>query len=186
MKTPSYATRAHSPAHQQSAEEADLVLLALISAGDRSAIEKLYALYFVRLANFLRHLTMRGDLVDELIDDTMLELWRESGSLAADSSVSVAIARLAYCSAKKRIVEASEIPPRLQHDVEDTDHDPSLMVFNNAAKKQDCFLDLPFEERALLHLVYACGYSRPDIAKIMDISCECVDALLGDARLRCR
>jgi DNA-directed RNA polymerase specialized sigma24 family protein len=173
--------------HLQSVEKVDLELLALVSSGDRSAMEKLYALYFVRLSKLFLHLTMQGHLVNELIDYTMAELWRERASLAADTSVSVAIMRMAYSFGKKRIAEASETRPSLQHDVGDTDHDtPLSTVVNDATKKQDCHPDLPFEEKALLHLVYACGYSRRDIATIMNVSGECVDVLLGDARLRCR
>jgi DNA-binding transcriptional regulator LsrR (DeoR family) len=36
----------------------------------------------------------------------------------------------------------------------------------------------------VLNLVYASGHSRRDVADIMNISRECVDVLLGDARLR--
>jgi DNA-directed RNA polymerase specialized sigma24 family protein len=147
--------RARSPG-QQSLEEPERALLALVSAGDRSAIEKLYVLYFARLANFFLHLTTKWDLVDDLIIDTMEEVWKVGASLAANTSVSVAVMRLAYSCGKKRVVEASETRPDLR---------------------------LPIEERALLHLVYARGHSRSDIAYIMNISCECVDVLLDDARL---
>jgi DNA-directed RNA polymerase specialized sigma24 family protein len=181
------ATREYPPAGQQSNEEAERALLALVSARDRSAMEKLYVLYFARLANFFLHLTTQGDLVDELISDTMVEVWQEGASLGENSSVSVAIMRLAYSFGKSRIVEASETRPHLRHALQDTDHDsPLSTALDTASSKQDCFLNLPIEERALLHLVYARGHSRRDIAHIMNISCECVDVLLGDARLRHR
>jgi DNA-directed RNA polymerase specialized sigma24 family protein len=142
-------------------EEPERALLALVSTGDRSAMEKLYVLYFARLANFFLHLTTKRDLVDDLIIDTMVEVWKAGASLAANTSVSVALMRLAYSFGRERIVEASETRPHLRHEI-------------------------PIEERALLHLVYARGHSRSDIACIMNISCECVDVLLADARLRRR
>jgi DNA-directed RNA polymerase specialized sigma24 family protein len=180
------ATREH-PRQSQQSEEAERALLALISVRDRSAMEKLYVLYFARLANFFLHLTTQGDLVDELINDTMVEVWQEGPSIAANTSVSVAIMRLAYLSGKKRIVEAGETRPYRRHAVQDTDHDTRLSTaLDTASNKQYCFLNLPIEERALLHLVYARGHSRRDIAHIMNISCECVDVLLDDARLRRR
>jgi DNA-directed RNA polymerase specialized sigma24 family protein len=150
-------------------EEPERALLALVSTGDRSAIEKLYVLYVARLANFFLHLTTKTDLVDDLIIDTMVEVWKAGTSLAANTSVSVAVMRLAYSFGRKRIVETSKTRPHLRHEILDAAHD-----------------NLPIEERALLHLVYARGHSRSDIAYIMNISCECVDVLLADARLRRR
>jgi DNA-directed RNA polymerase specialized sigma24 family protein len=177
---------ARSPG-QQSLEEPERALLALVSAGDRAAVEKLYVLYFARLANFFLHLTTKRDLVDDLIIDTMVEVWKIGASLAANTSVSVAMMRLAYSFGKKRIVETGETRPHLRNDIPDADHDGQLSkVLDTASNEQDCSFNLPIEERALLHLVYARGHSRGDIAYIMNISCECVDLLLGDARLRRR
>jgi RNA polymerase sigma-70 factor, ECF subfamily len=168
-------------------EEPERALLALVSAGDRSAIEKLYVLYFARLANFFLHLTTKRDLVDDLVIDTMVEVWKKGASLAENTSVSVAMMRLAYSFGTKRIVEAGETRPHLRHEIPDADHDsPFSIDLDAASNKQDCSFNLPIEERVLLHLVYARGHSRSDIAYIMNISCECVDVLLGDARLRRR
>jgi DNA-directed RNA polymerase specialized sigma24 family protein len=134
------------PSSKQPTEEAARALLAFISAGDRSAMDRLYGLYFASLANFFLHLTAHADVVEELINDTMVEVWREGASIGASASVAVSIMRLAYSHGQKRVAKV--------------------------------------EERALLHLVYVGGYSRRDVAAIMNISCECVDVLLSDARLR--
>jgi RNA polymerase sigma-70 factor, ECF subfamily len=179
--------RARSSPGQQSLEEPERALLTLVSAGDRSAMDRLYVLYFARLANFFLHLTTKRDLVDDLIIDTMVEVWKKGASLAANISVSVAMMRLAYSCGKKRIVEAGETRPHLRHAIPDADQDsPFSTALYTASNKKDCSFNLPIEERALLHLVYARGHSRSDIACIMNISCECVDVLLDDARLRWR
>jgi hypothetical protein len=44
----------------QSTEAEELALLALVSTGDRSAMEQLYTRYFVRLASFFRNMTVRA------------------------------------------------------------------------------------------------------------------------------
>jgi DNA-directed RNA polymerase specialized sigma24 family protein len=137
---------AYSAAGTRPTEEAARSLLAFISAGDRSALDRLYGLYFASLANFFLHLTAHADLVEELINDTMVEVWREGASIGANASVAVSIMRLAYSHGQTRVAKV--------------------------------------EERALLHLVYVGGYSRRDVAAIMNISCECVDVLLSHARLR--
>jgi DNA-directed RNA polymerase specialized sigma24 family protein len=180
---------AHSSAREQSTEEAERALLAQVSAGDRSAMVKLYMLYFPRLANFFLHLTAYADIAEELINDTMVEVWQEGASIGADASVSLAIMSLAYSRGQKRFAEAGATRPYAlaQPGTQDTDHDSPLLTTSETPSNRQEFLPrLPVEERAVLHLVYASGCSRRDTAEIMNISCECVDVLLGDARRRLR
>jgi DNA-directed RNA polymerase specialized sigma24 family protein len=167
----------YSCANKEFTEQAERVLLALVSAGDRCAMDNLYGVYFTRLANFFRHLTARADLVEELINDTMVEVWRERRTIGANASASVTIMGLAYTRAQKRLAEASAGRSPLQPARPAADHVQSNPL--------DFLLKLPVEERAVLHLIYSGGHSRREIAEIMHISCQCVDALLCDARLRC-
>jgi DNA-directed RNA polymerase specialized sigma24 family protein len=180
----------HSSAGEHSTEEAERALLALVSAGDRSAMAKLYMLYFPRLANFFLHLTAYADIAEELINDTMVEAWQESASIGANASVSVAIMSLAYSRGQKRFAEAgaTRLYAHTQPGTQDTDHDgtPLFTTSDTPSNPQEFLPRLPVEERAVLHLVYASGHSRQDIAEIMNTSCECVDVLLGDARRRLR
>jgi DNA-directed RNA polymerase specialized sigma24 family protein len=136
-------------------ERVERALLASISAGDRRAIEELYVLYFSRLAKFFLHLNVRADCVEGLIIDTMTEVWKEGASIEANASISIAIMRLAYSYGQKHFAEATE------------------------AQR-----GAPRDGTALLYLVYGCGHSRQEIADMMNVSCECVDQLLGDARRR--
>jgi DNA-directed RNA polymerase specialized sigma24 family protein len=170
------------PSSKQPTEEAARALLAFISAGDRSAMDRLYVLYFASLANFFLHLTAHADLVEELINDTMVEVWRKGASIGANVSVAVSIMRLAYSHGQKRAKVGGLRPqPSLPH----TEHDsPRSAILEASSCPDDSLLRLPVEERALLHLVYVGGYSRRDVAAIMNISCECVDVLLSHARLR--
>jgi DNA-directed RNA polymerase specialized sigma24 family protein len=171
-------------ADKQSAETAERALLAHISDGDRFAMGELYALYFGKLAKFFRHLSAHADL-EELINDTMIEVWQTGASMGTNTSVSVGIMRLAYSRGQERFARASESGRQVSRDIENPHHD-SPGTLEPTSNQQHLFLTLAVEERALLHLVYASGYSRRDIADIMDISCEWVDALLRNARLRHR
>jgi DNA-directed RNA polymerase specialized sigma24 family protein len=175
---------AHWAADKQSAETAERTLLAHISDGDRFAMEELYRSYFGKLARFFRHLSVHAD-VEELINDTMIEVWQTGASMGTNTSVSVGIMRLAYSRGQQRFAGASESGPQVSRDIENTHHDSPATV-DPASNQQDLFLTLAVEERAILYLVYASGYSRREIANIMDISCEWVDALLRDARYRHR
>jgi DNA-directed RNA polymerase specialized sigma24 family protein len=179
-------TPAHATLGKQSSEEVDRALLTSISsAGDRCALEKLHASYFSRLAKFFLNLNVHADFIEELIVDTMIEVWKEGASIGANVSVSVAITRLAYFHAQKYFTKATETQRAVQHDMRNDDRSlpVSLAVTSN---QQDARFTLHFEERALLYLVYGCGHSRQEISDIMNVPNECVDLLLGFARRRHR
>jgi len=167
------APMARSSASKQSTEEAEHALLVGISAGDRSAMDQLYLLYFARLAHFFWHLTAPADDVEELINDTMFEGWREGASIRANAS-SVAIMGLAYLRGQKLFAEASASRSH--------DRGPKQHAEHDGSNPRQILRELPVEERAVLHFVYAGGHSRQDIADITKISCGDVDALLGNAR----
>jgi RNA polymerase sigma-70 factor, ECF subfamily len=176
-----------SSAGKHSTEQAERALLALVSAGDRSAMVELYILYFARLAKFFQHLTARSDLAEELISDTMVEVWQEGAAIGANASVALAIMGMAYSRGRKRFAEAGTARSRAQPARQGAGHESALHTTSDTSSNpQDFLLELPVEERAVLHLVYASGHSRRDVADIMNISRECVDVLLGDARLRLR
>jgi DNA-directed RNA polymerase specialized sigma24 family protein len=60
--------------------------------------------------------------------------------------------------------------------------DVAVVIMRLAYSRERKRSALSIEERALLHLVYACGHSRREVAEIMGLSCECVDLLLAEAR----
>src|SRR5260221_415544 len=166
-------------------EEAERALLALISAGDRSAMDELYFLYFSRLAKFFLHLTVHADLVEELVNDTMVEVWRAGASIGGNPSVAVWIMGLAYSHGRRRVAKVGALlhaQPSALH----TEHDRSrsATTLEASSRLNQFLLRLPVEERALLHLVYSGGHSRRDITDILDISGEWVDVLLGAIRLQ--
>src|SRR5882762_1516598 len=89
------ATVRGSACHQCT-EAAERALLALVSTGDRCAMDQLYIRYFARLAKFFQNMTLRADVVEELVNDTMLEVWKAGEPIRTNASVLIAIMRLAY------------------------------------------------------------------------------------------
>jgi DNA-directed RNA polymerase specialized sigma24 family protein len=173
------------PAHREARiDEAEHEILASIAAGDRVAMERIYLRYFARLANFLRRLGVRADFIEESINDIMIEVWRGSASLGADVSVAVAIMRLAYSRERKRSASTDNTPPGTPALESEWPELPA--VWRLAPKRRHFLPTLSIEESALLHLVYACGHSRREVAEIMGLSCECVDLLLAEARIKYR
>jgi len=169
----SVATGRFSAGHQFT-EAAEQALLALVSTGDRCAMDQLYIRYFVRLAKFFENMTLRADLVEELINDTMLEVWKAGQSIRANASVVPALMRLAYSRVQKYFADAS--------DVQDWEQSKSMLATATPSNLQIFLSKLSVEERAVLHFVYASGCSRQETANIMKIAGDCVDALLRDVR----
>jgi len=74
----------------------ELQLLARVAEHDRAAFHDLYILYHRRLARFLMRFVRRYDLAEEVINDTMWEVWREAADFKRASRVSVWIMGIAY------------------------------------------------------------------------------------------
>ena len=74
--------RQHSPA-TEAAEQ--LALLGRIQGGDERAFEELYRHFHARLARFLINLTRRPQLVEEVLNDTMIAVWERPGSFRGAS-----------------------------------------------------------------------------------------------------
>jgi DNA-directed RNA polymerase specialized sigma24 family protein len=168
------------PGSVRSTEAAERALLTLVSTGDRCAMEQLYIRYFARLETFFRNMTVRANLVEELINDTMLEVWKAGESIGPNISVSLAIMRLAYSCVRKYFAEARADEPHSERDVQGREQSTSLGATASPSDLQFFLSKLPIEKRAAMHLVYASGCSRRETAYIMDVACDCVDVLLRD------
>jgi DNA-directed RNA polymerase specialized sigma24 family protein len=179
------AATARSSAAKQAAQSAERELLVTIAAGSRSAMAELYFLYFARLWNFFLHVAGNADLVEGLISDTLIDVWRARARIESGTSVPAWIMSLAYSRGKMCLASAELVSPHLLPSAPRTEHDSALTTTSqNPWSLRDSLLTLPFEERAVLHLVYRGHHSRQSIADIMSTSCERVDVLLAQARHR--
>jgi DNA-directed RNA polymerase specialized sigma24 family protein len=164
------------------ADTAERALLALVSSGDRRAMDQLYIRYFARLAKFFQNTTLRADVVEELINDTMLEVWKAGESIRTNASVLHTIMRLAYSRVQKYVAEVRADEPHSQRDVRGWERSKSMLAKATPSDWQIFLSKLPVEERAAVCLVYASGCSRRETADVMKIACDCVDALLRAVR----
>jgi RNA polymerase sigma factor (sigma-70 family) len=176
-----------SPAAKQRTETAERLLIAHISTGSRAALARLYALYSARLAGFFGHLTSNADLVQELIGETMLDVWRERNNIDPDISVPVWVMSIAYTQIRGLLVAGESSQPLVQPSVTSADyHCPESTSAETLTRLRDAVLPLSFEEKTVLYLVYGGGLSRREISGIMNVSSRCVDVLLTHARFRLR
>ena len=99
------------------ANEDETALLQRVCERDRRAFELLYRVYYRRLTRFLEQVTRRPQLVEEVVNDTMLVVWRKAETFNHASQVSTWIFAIAYRKALKALKRAAE-PPRLPWDGE--------------------------------------------------------------------
>ena len=62
-------------------------LLALVAAGNQSAYEELYRLLSRRVYAFVRRMLENSESADEIMVDTMYEVWKTAGRYRGDSRV---------------------------------------------------------------------------------------------------
>src|SRR6266851_659195 len=74
----------------------DARLIDRIVDGDRRAFETLYRLYHPRLTRFLINMIHRPQLVEEVLDDTLMVVWNRPDSYNGASKVSTWIFAIAY------------------------------------------------------------------------------------------
>jgi DNA-directed RNA polymerase specialized sigma24 family protein len=174
------------PAPRSPADQTERRLLAAISTGDRAAVSELYFLYFLQLANFFTHVVApsAASVVEDLIVEAMFRIWHESAALAREASVHVSIMRIAYrCGCERLPADGhpNQLPTR-----------PSSRNLGRDGKPESPWQSLhkilavlPMAERAVIHLVYS-GHSRQEVADILGMSCESVDAYLVSSRISLR
>ena len=163
------------------ADIADRRLLRAISAGSRSALRLLHAEYFSRLVKFFTHLmpSSTPEVVDDLIADTLFEVWRTSATFASDSSVHVAIMRLAWAHGSKHLASSEARQATSEPLCGTRDRQTRLAVRTEAEQlTAEAFAALPPMGRVVIHLVYS-GHSRQEVADIVNTPCESVDAHLS-------
>jgi RNA polymerase sigma factor (sigma-70 family) len=171
------------------AEEPEARLVARIAAGELPAFEALYRLYHPRLARFLHRMTRRPGMVEELLNDTMLVVWRRASSYNGRSKVSTWVFGIAYRKALKalrRLDEAVEDsgdePAAADH--EQPEHHIGRLQLNALLLRA---LDgLSAEHRAVVDLTYFHGMAYREIAEVVDCPVDTVKTRMFHARRRLR
>jgi RNA polymerase sigma factor (sigma-70 family) len=145
-------------------------------------MDQLYFRYFARLAKFFQNMTLRGDVVEELINDTMLEVWKAGESIRPNDSVLLAIMGLAYSRVEQYFAEVRADEPNSQRDLRNREQSKSMLATAARSDLQIFLSELPVEERAALYLAYASGCSRRETADVMKVPCDYVEVLLRAVR----
>jgi len=154
---------------------------------DMTAFEKLYRIYQPRLTRFVSTLVQRQQLVEEVLDDTMMVVWDTAESFRGTSKLSTWIFAIAY---RKAIRARSRWPDPVEDDSLNTrvseEPGPDHQLRHN--RLHDALLEamssLSADHRAVVDLTYFHGLGYREIADIMDCPVDTVKTRMFHARRR--
>lgn len=174
-----------------SADDATAVesaLLRRIAGGDREAFETLYRGYFPRLTRFIERVIRRPHAVEEVLNDTMLVVWRKAGTFNGQSKVSTWIFSIAYRKALKAVQRFDEPVEGDDQQFESTLPGPesALMDKQRAAVLLKQIGRMSADHRAVIELTYYHGCAYKEIAEIMECPVDTVKTRMFHARRRLR
>jgi RNA polymerase sigma-70 factor (ECF subfamily) len=165
----------------------EIELLARIADQDRSAFEALYRNYYRRLWRFLEPLTRRPNLIDEILDDTMLVVWTKAATFNGASRVSTWIFAIAYNKALKALKREGRwhqgvMPPDF---VEFADTPESELIERQSRLAVKRLVgQLSAEQRAVVELTYYHGCGYKEIAEITGSPVNTIKTRMFHARRR--
>lgn len=150
--------------------DGDLVLFERVRQRDAEAFEQLYREYHPRLTRFLARMLRRTQMIEEVLNDTMMVVWERGDSFNGASKLSTWIFGIAYriaLNARSRQdepVQDSEWESRVSSD-------PSPEEESASARRQfllrNAIAELSLEHRTVLDLTYNHEMGYNEIASIM-------------------
>lgn len=147
----------------------DAALMDLVATEDVRAFEALYRAYHPRLTRFLRRMLRQPTLAEEVLDDTMMVVWRKAHAYDASSKPSTWIFAIAYRQALKAL---RRVGPVLAFDadesagVPESEPDGELQRHQLRTQLDRTIALLSPEHRAVIELTYFHGHSCREIAEI--------------------
>jgi RNA polymerase sigma factor (sigma-70 family) len=162
-------------------------LLERVKAHDVDAFERLYRIYQPRLARFLINLVKRPQLVEEVLDDTMMVVWQTAASFRGTSKLSTWVFAIAY---RKALKARMRWPDPLEDEPHDTraSNDPAPDAELQRSRVHTALVTamgvLSAEQRAVVDLTYFHGLGYRDIAEILSCPVDTLKTRMFHARRR--
>jgi len=176
----------NAPDNAEAADDA--ACLAAVVRGDREAFERLYRRYYERLFRFSLRVTGRIHLVGDVINETMMVVWRRASEYRAAAQVSTWIFGIAYRKSLKALArdgrhnaEPIDDVPEIELQMPDTVDREAL----HAAIRQ-AVACLPPDHRAVVDLTFYFDRSYEEIAEILDCPVGTVKSRMFHARAKLR
>jgi RNA polymerase sigma-70 factor, ECF subfamily len=164
----------------------DVQLLRRLGQGDESAMAEFYREHGrVVLAHVLLVVGERV-LAEEIVQDTMLAVWRGAGSFRGESSVRSWVIAIARRQTRDRLRgrRLRVVDDAFLAEQPGTGPGPEATALDRAelAEVRDAIRDLAAPHRELLGLVFGAGLSLPEVAGVLEIPVGTVKSRLTAAR----
>ena len=167
--------------------EGEACLIGRVAAGDRRAFEALYRAYFPRLTRFLQRMTRSAALIEEIVNDTLLAVWRKAATFDGSSKVSTWVFAIAYrraCKALQTLDEPVEANAG-EEAFQDSDRPDWQLDQQRLAQAVDAALaTLPLAQRISFQLTFYHDMTYTEIAAIMECPVNTVKTRMFHTRKR--
>jgi RNA polymerase sigma factor (sigma-70 family) len=169
----------------QSERDADLRLIALVGRGDGEAFNTLYRKYQTRLTRFLANLVRQPQIIEEVLDDTLMVVWERASDFKGESKLSTWIFAIAYRKAMKALrkyeapLEDHEAENRASHEAGPEEAFGQTRLHRLLKGAMD---ELSPDHRGVVELTYFQDLSYREIAEIMDCPVDTVKTRMFYAR----
>ena len=175
-------------AARQTSDLLDAALIRSIAAGDKHAMQILFARHNVRVFQFLLRFVGDKSAAEDLVSDVFLDVWRQASRFQARSHVStwlLAIARNKALSALRRR-STEELDEDAAAAMEDPQDNPEVTLQNR--QKTEILLNCPTQlspaHREIIDLVYYHEKSIDEVAEIIGVPQNTVKTRMFYARKR--
>jgi RNA polymerase sigma-70 factor (ECF subfamily) len=177
-----------SAARAKTEGAAEVVLLQRIAGGDRDAFAELYRRLQRPLFGYLMKLVRDREMVEDVLNETLMEVWRQAARFEGRSSVNTWVFSIAHHRAVSRLRKKREtaLDEEQAAAIEDEGPTPDM---NAESKDMSRLLaklmeQLSFEHREILHLAYFQEFSVQEIADALDLPPNTVKTRMFYARQR--
>src|SRR5262245_5210682 len=165
---------------------ADINLVNRIAAGDKLAMQALFARHRTATYRWLLRMVHDEALAEDLLSEVFLDVWRQANRFEGRSSVStwlMSIARFKALSARRRRTE-DELTEEIEGTLADTANDPeaALQEKNRSELLREALTRLSPEHREIIDLVYYHEKSISECADILGIPAATVKTRMFYAR----
>ena len=161
-----------------------------IAAGERSALAQLYAKHGPGLLRYLSQLTSDHELAEEILQDSLLAIWRGAAAFEGRSSARTWFFGIARRRARDTLRKRARSLDSLSRDsLQDAeppslDPDPAEAALDRVelAELATAIQRLAPIHREVLVLAFAEGFTGPEIAAVLDVPEGTVKSRLSNAR----
>jgi RNA polymerase sigma-70 factor (ECF subfamily) len=167
-------------------DTSDEVLVAKIAAGNRLAMQALFARHNVRIYRFVLRMVGDNGLAEDLTSEVFLSVWQQAHRFEARSAVTtwlLAIARYKALAELRRRPQAAS-SERESSDISDPADTPDVAfeIKHRGEILRKCLARLSREHREVIDLVYYHEKSVQEVAEIIGIGGNTVKTRMFYAR----